>query len=411
VTLLTNLYKNRFIINAILIAVGYQLFTTIITHLPFIDTFDQNYSIAYRAITLFIAIFVIITNPVRIKYRHQIFIYLIIWILYLIRVNYDLFIRIDSIQIPLQSKLYLSQFIIGSTFIPAISILFSIHKIDLHVLSSYIYRLLLFVIIIAVFSHLINPDKLSFYGRISLNKGQSPLVFGYYSSLLSLFSIHYLKNGINTKTQITLHWSILIIGIVGLGLSGSRGPAIAFILALLLPEIAKMRIKNIIYFAFLSFSLVLFSTHYIRIATNLFPTLTYRLSEMFLLGDYGGRDIIYARGIQQIADYPIFGNWFMFDLNYSVTNSAHNALIGATMSLGVIVGVLFTYMYIWIIWKSIYFIKKGAYITPFCYAALLSIFYSLFTGGDLIMKAEFNMFFLVILILGNKHNEHLLWSK
>jgi O-antigen ligase len=118
--------------------------------------------------------------------------------------------------------------------------------------------------------------------------------------------------------------------------------------------------------------------------------------------DLGNRDIIFAQAIKQFIANPFLGDWFLLD-HEDMTSSPHNAIVEAFSSLGIFGGISTIVLYITLIIKSFKILKYNSYLSFYASLCLFLIFYSITTGGTVLMKPDFNFAFLSILIISKKN--------
>lgn len=129
-----------------------------------------------------------------------------------------------------------------------------------------------------------------------------------------------------------------------------------------------------------------------------FNVLYERTMASILEGDMSGREYIFADAIAQIQAHPIIGDWHLLYYKNGVGNFSHNIVLDSWMSLGIIIGSFIIILYFYFIKKAIKLISEKNIYSFIGYLTLLSIGYSLTTGGALPYKDTFNFAFGMLLL-------------
>lgn len=387
-------------INALFLLVGYPLFTSLVFNASDTDlNVTRGYSVIYRGFALLIALLVIIFNIKKpFVNNRNINVYLLFWGLYSCRIICDLFMRSESYLIQPSVKSYLLQFVFGGVLIPTLAVFFSYRYLNLKFILFSAFYILIFVVTKGVVENLLNPAAII---RAQMNVAQSTLAFGTNGAVLciAVYSIFQLKSH-NLTTKIFL-LSVFIVGFFAVLIAGSRGPFFGLIATLLMPLIVKKPKNILISVIFLLFVIIIFGNILLNLVQTISPYFYQRVVDTVVYGDLGGRESIFQQAINRIIEHPLFGDWFLLDMN-DTTTIAHNALLEALMSIGIFGGLIFLYLYIYLIKYSIIVIKSKCICSFWGYTSILFIIYSMTTGGSIYIKPEYNFSFLILFFIISK---------
>ncbi len=391
---------SRFIssFHAVLFFTGFLLFTTVFYGTSFDGRETSSLTISYRLFTLIVALLVI---PFNLKLPHlntQSKLFIFLWICYLFRVIYDLFIRSDSSLILPHNQLVLLHDVVVTCFIPMIVLFLSYKNLNWEAIFYAIMVVLTFCVLMALLS-----DAKDYTQRGILNIAQNTHVLGFYSAALILAGLTGIRASQNhSKIKITLFIIVVFIGAMGLGTSASRGPLVGLLLSIFLYPLFKHTFKTGLVLVGIVFILFLFQDYFLNLIYGIFPVFV----ERFLLpgpeeGGITGREHIFKDAILQIKDNPLLGNWHRLYAENGLGNTAHNIILSTFMSLGIFIGSIIVYLYLYFIRLSVKLISLNSIYSYIGFLVLLCIGMSLTTGGDLIYKDNFNFAFAAILIVAS----------
>ncbi|KAA6347104.1 hypothetical protein EZS27_005397 [termite gut metagenome] len=383
-------------INAILLIVGYPLFTSIVFNSNFESEGTRAYSVVYRAFALIIALLTIVAHGIRRPKSLDagIISFWVLWFLYTCRVIYDLFIRTESYLVSDADKQFLIFLTFGGILIPSIAFFLSRKNIDFEKIFKWLFFLLLFVVLKGVFSNSVSLNT----GRASLNVAQSSLEFGTFGSILSMQSFTIITNNMKFKK---VAWGAFLLGLYAVGFAASRGPFVSLLIVLFCYLLTRGNLKTIIMILIFVMLGFFYENVIIDLLSTEFPTLMGRMDLTVHEFDTGGRDKIFVQAIEQFVNNPLFGDWFLLDPT-DTTSSAHNAIIGAFSCMGLLGGISMITLYITLLIKSFKLLKYNSYLSFYASLCLFLIFYSITSGGFLMTKLNFNFAFLAILIISKK---------
>jgi hypothetical protein len=388
---------NNFIsnLNAVLFFVGFPLFTTLFYGSE-MQTQTSQLTISYRIFTFVIAVIVICLNNRIPRFNNLGKLFLFFWFAYLIRIIYDLYFRIDAFYIPPFQKLQHLNTSIVSSFFPLMALFFSHKKLNLEKIFIVISFFLLFSTVYGIFSQ--KPDTLGNI-RARLNIAENTLSFGFYSAstVIAGLTLFYLGD-LTKKISKIISVIMMIVGIIGVGVAGSRGPFAGMLLAIILPLIYKAKAKELLIIFIVFTGILIFNQAILNFFYSNFPVLFERTLSTVVEGDTSGRGSIFSDAIAQITAHPIIGDWHLLYYKNGIGNFAHNIILDSWMSLGIILGSLIIVLYIYFIKQAIKLISAKNSYSFIGYLTLLSIGYSLTTGGALPYKDTFNFAFGLLII-------------
>lgn len=392
-------------LNFVLIFIGYPLVTSIL--LPVSDDLEgvsRLVTIPYRAFSLLISIIVILMNILKPKPKKSfaLKVFIVFWIMLLIRIFYDLEIKIYFVSIQNTLQLWLYLFAIGIPLM--ISIFFSYKHIDFHKAFNWIFYGLFLFLLITLSSHsfLDSNDE----SRESANVALNTITFGQLAAMEFI-----LAKFLYTKSSKVIY-KILLIMILLLSFfillkAGSRGPIISLMIVLLFWIFARG--KNI----YLSFTIFIFIIGFIYLFLDtlieylsiISPIMAKRLNQTIYEGDTGQRDGLYVEALQSFYNYPILGEKFAIINKYGELGYSHNIITDALMGLGIIGGGVLVYILIAAIMKSykcIHFNDQNYWL----FLILIFQISSSMTSGTIYYNIILNALLIIVFCKNIKvHNE------
>lgn len=393
------IYTNNFTIfisnlNAILFFVGFPIFTTIFYGYE-ITKETSLLTIGYRVFTTVLAFVVIYKNKEFPKLNSIGKLFLFFWIAYLIRIIFDLYLRSDNFYIPNNQKLIYINDSVLTCFLPMLAIFSSYKNIRWRKIFLFVLISLIFLITYGLINQSTNPV------RNKMNVAVNELSFGYYSAAAFLAGLTLLRSKESKSKSIAtklFYILIMLLSIFSLGAAGSRGPLLGLIFALILAPLVRnpLRFGITLFLGYLIF--LIFQETIVEFLQDNFAVLFERTAMTFTANDISGREYIFQDAINQIKSHPILGDWHLLYYKNSQGNFAHNAILDAWMSLGIFIGSIIIILYLYFIKISIKLINNRTLISFIGYITLLSIGYSLTTGGALPYKDVFNFSFSFLIL-------------
>jgi hypothetical protein len=364
----------------------------------------QPLNIAYRVIVLFIS-FILILNQLQ-KYRSKIMIskvnslFLIFWLIYTIRLFYDLFIINVPYGVGMGSKSFILLFAYGSCFLPATAIMLAKFDFDFKPYIGILFKMAALANIF-IFLVLINENGLSlqmFLTRATVlnNEEASPLnsitisLAGSLLTILSLirWNISFFRNQVSNKVLISI---LFLLGLFNLFAGASRSPiAITFIIISLAYYKFWVLKKRSIFYLIKTFSLLFLLTFVLsvfiapKIKNFDFVFIGRVLSTLDKDKVKENRDYSIEAAWGDFLHAPLLGNSFVgsYDGFYP-----HSILVEVPMSTGIIGSVFFFSYFLIVFIRSIKLMNKGKQ-----YIFITSIFLSFFiistTSGSIFFSHE-----------------------
>ena len=355
-------------------------------------------SIMYRSIILIIAL-LLIANAITFKKKPtlQVKLLVLFWILYSIRLFYDLSIR----DLYLESEFYDSSdtiylFAFGGILIPLLAIIMNAKFINFKVLGKLLLKAsfiqCIFVLLglyklfginlgqIAAQRHLYSSAQLgeNLTGGSPLN----PILVSRCGVLLILLAVsNYLFQ--RDKTHFLIKYFAIPLGLLLVILGGSRGPLVSMLLVLIFIYFIflnknKLKSKVILRQIIISISLlyVLFFVY------QMFSEQIGLFDRFSQLNDNAsidlGRSEHWSAAINQFMDNPFLGDQ-IFDKHLWIY--PHNLIIEAFMALGVVGGLLFLYLIISNLLKYSSIVKHQIKTLPILLLFMLYLMFGMSSGG------------------------------
>lgn len=345
---------------------------------------EGSISVPYRIFVLAFSLFLIFSilfsqkiTKIRWKNYH---LFIGFWILYTIRIIYDLYYS-GIILAPNTSPSEYMQFAFGVVLIPSFCVMLitQANNIDYEWVLKWIYRILFFTLLIAIYSRG-NSDLV---GRTSGDMSIGVLVFGQYGTTLSLLSLFYMVRGLKKNTNLIFYIIGFLIGFLAIFISASKSPLLALILVSLLFVILWFGgLKSFFFLAISSLVLYIFFTDIIYFLSNIFKSgLIERILYAIEVGGDKTRENYMITAINEFVNNPFFGNAILIQ-EYSVAgNYPHNIIVEAFMSLGFLGGIIILF---WILKgiKNFYFAtKQHSYLAWVGLIFLQYFIFSIFSGN------------------------------
>jgi hypothetical protein len=335
------------------------------------------------------------------------------WIIYSLRILYDVSLR--GIRYDRYDAQYVYTFVFGVCFIPALAVLINAKYIIAEKLTKYLFFmtalsniLILLLVIQTIQSGTFDPTKV----RASLNTEEgatiNPILIGLYGEILSLFVLtKILLEREKKKYHILI--PLLIVGLSNLILGASRGPVFGFLIVLTI--ILRLHFKNIRINSSYLFRLgvvlvltVLLSAKYIA---PLFESQTFSIFQRLVeftdsRSAAGGgeevRDYLIAESWQMFLDSPIIGNQFVTIVdNYF----PHNFILEVLMATGLVGAFFFGGLFVNLFNQFRKIIKNYNYhLTLLLILFLIHVVANL-TSGGLFLSNEFWMVCAIISSISN----------
>lgn len=356
--------------NLFLIFVGYQLVTSLF--LPNYATYEGTeegtavsrfVTVPYRAFALVISLLVLFQNrKSKAKVNPPLKLYFAFWVLLIIRIVYDLYMRTD-IRVSAGHAREVIIYVFLVCLIPAISVYKSLSVIDFNKAFKYIF--FGYVILVPVF-YMNNPMLFSTDStgyRLSGNIAMNTITFGHYGVTLAILAFYWGKSTV-THWKKYLSYLLIAAGVFVMLRAGSRGPLVALFACFVFYYISRQKTSVGLTFIAILLVVLLYALGDILFdgIRAISPMLAARLS----LSGTGteieefssGRTSLYDEALNRFYDSPLFGESFaIFHSNGSFIYS-HNMVLDAFMALGIFGGLLFVIMLIYAVLNSRFMIMS-----------------------------------------------------
>lgn len=344
-----NFYSLASTLLLVLTLIGFPLVTTMF--LPSVKSgmgdvvISRAVTVPYRMFMLLLCIYLMIfktkDNLLKPCKTQEFNIFFVFWGMYLIRILFDMYIRIDSVRGLFTETI--------EYYVPLITIptLFAIYNCSSHI--DYKKALKYLVILGILFLGMLvfkSPDFMSesedMESRMGANAALGSIGLGQICISVCMLIIMFVKHTKLKFWQKIICFSGVFLSIFLMLRAGSRGPLFQGIALFVIYQSLKR--KNIVLSIFVVLLILsvfyLFKDRIFDLISNISPVLGNRLEATMVDGDTSGRDVYYNIAIDNFLKSPIIGETFLVDGRIY----AHNYFIDTLMALGIIGGLLFTYI-------------------------------------------------------------------
>lgn len=328
--------------------IGFDLVTSFFSiFIPNISQVSQSITIPYRGFALFLSISVIFITKKRANKYNAGFILLVAYLfLFTIRLIYDYLFRADiyiGAEIAYKNGLFYFSMIIA-----IYSFVKSYRFIDLSDAFKWIY---FGFSIIVLMNFLVTPEY-SLANVDELNQISSGLRntinSGYLASHYLLMSVFFINTKAFPKVLKIASLPVILMAILILLRSGSRGPLMALVIAFFIYLIlTKKHVGTIVLFVgMLSIGFYYYFYDILELIGRVAPVMTNRIQSTIDSGGQEKRIEFFLDGINAFLEYPFFGSKAMIYSNSKIPDFPHQLIIEAFMSTGIVGGISFTISFI-----------------------------------------------------------------
>ncbi len=342
-------------------------------------------NIPFRLLMGLTCIIILFNNPIHIN--KKVFLVYFFWLLYLIRFLYETIFNSHKIQLSLSD--YWGYIFLGC-LLPMSALLTTIDKKVLDKCLPILFSLLLFVNVFG----LVNNQGFLFEEanemRAEANIGLNSISFATCAISLIVVSL-YLRNKFKFKILI---WLSIILAIVNIGLSASRGPILQLVVVGLLYLFMNTKKVNpkYIFLGIISFSGIIY---YLSEKFNFLSVLIARFTTS--QSEFGGSDYertMYIEGAwNQFKNSPLIGDSVEVR-PYGIY--PHNMLLESFMSLGIIGGILCFAILIIAFVKALQLLKDKE--VSWLVILFLFSFIATFTTGSIVNNFKFWTFISFVFV-------------
>jgi O-antigen ligase len=302
-------------------------------------------TVPYRAFVLGLSLTVIALNwKRRIRLNLPLRLYFLFWFLLSLRIVYDLFIRTDiHIDPSVVQNMLLYSYL--SCLLPAIAIFLSARAIDYNLAFKWILGgVVLLIPLLAINT----PDLFSSAGagvRLTGNIALNPISLGILGVVMTVFGLFLLvRTGWGWRRW--LGAALMVIGLVVILRSGSRGPLVVFVSSMLFYAIA--RLDNPVWIALTSFvmgAFLILGDVIFEIIGRISPIMAWRLTLSGNVTQYeeltNHRNELFSAAFEKFVDHPLFGDAYALVFPDGSIFYSHNMVLDAFMALGLFGGCIF----------------------------------------------------------------------
>ncbi len=352
--------------------------------------------IIYLVITLYL-----ITGALLKKQSSKIsiggWLFLLFWILYSIRIFYDVEIR--NIRFASSSIFKFYTLAYGSGFLAALATMLNARYIDLTVAKRWIYNTIflanisIFLMVYYLFKTL-NPFQLALRVNFSIQLDRNtflenvlnPIIISYQGEMLSLLSLYFILFGQSKSLMKNVFRVGFLLGLYILLVGGSRGPFVSFTLLflfILIVKVIRARKTSLFYSklfitpVFLLFMAIQFIVP--RIPWEKISLFNRMIS--WLEDDYSNsldnRDEKFEWAWNAFLENPIFGSQFVDQFN----SYPHNIVLESLMAMGIVGGSVLISMILRVFYKTFMDVINHGRLIFFSIIAISQILATMTSGS------------------------------
>lgn len=338
---------NRFLstLNVVLLFAGYQFFSGMVS--LFLGTADESplVNVGYRGFYAIVCLLVIASNYKSKRPRNRLIVSVLFffWFLLLLRFISDMYFNPSVSVLPaIRNRTLLYMVVLG--LMPMASIVLSIKSIDFDLAFKWITILISVAIVIVFFQNFnYESEEIEGMSRAS-SEGLSSIGTGQLGLTAIVVSFCNLIRGTEKRVIWKLtFWLVLLLGIIVMLRSGSRGPFLGFVGVGFVWVISKTQ-KPLIWLPILLLCVVFYNQIFdfvLNVISYIAPNLSYRFTyKAEIGGQFDNRLYHYLSAIEAFRDSPIIGKQFAIYLPGNEMIYAHNIFLDTIMQLGIIGGLL-----------------------------------------------------------------------
>jgi len=359
-------------------------------------------SIIIKIFVMFLGIvFIVFYKKIFLSFNRYFILVFLLFALYLIRVM-GVFLA-DNQIVEYTSDFKFISYLLGSILFP-LFVIFSILRnklLEPDVLFKYIF-FALFGSLIVILYYLFVESGFNF-SRRSMLEHLNPISLGNFGASLLLLSLYKCSYSCK-KSKDFLYFFSLIIGIVTLLISFSKGPIVSFLVAFIIISYLKIGIRKTI--LFLIFVILIGSQLNSDIFTNIFHIFM-NMFEVLNFNDSVATDeststrvSLYINSLEQFSNSPIFGSGIV-ELNSH--SYPHNLLVEFLISSGIFGFILFFFLLGAMFYKSLILLKNDL---GYGWISLLSFQYSvsIMFSGAIYNSVTFWILMGIVFVIKNSNN-------
>lgn len=330
---------------------GYQLATTAL--LPIASdsaAVSQTVTYPYRAVVFVLAFFLIVATPFEKKIsssRRATIIYIVLMLVYFIRILVDIFVRQVYIQPGFQRVVLQYMFI---AMIPSIWATARCAKyIDFNRLNQWLMIGGVLLLGVTVWNQ--NSLIAAEYEEMARGEGNVALnSIGFGHTCVSVFIVFFSWIACNKEGKRIWKAVLILLMVMSFVLmlrAASRGPLVSFVIVLLFFLFSRMKNKVV----GLIISLVVILLVWVNMSTilewlgSISPMMEQRMAATMYEDDSSGRDSLYKQAIDIFLQNPVLGKQFVLNNGFYSHNSVLDLMIG--------LGFFGALVWLYLIWKDV----------------------------------------------------------
>lgn len=350
---------------------------------------------------------------------------LLLFFLYSIRLIYDVSIR--QIKFDGGDDIMIYGYGFGNCFLPSISIILNRERLSIVSIVKGIYIFIILANVIVLSMILFQNDGFSanlFLQRVSVRGIESNLLLintiliGFYGAALVISTYYILSFGINLSKK-WIFYLLLILGVSNLVLGASRGPFFFTVLLFVIITALRIILNQATLLLFLlrlfvgitiiiSLSVVIFSKLNDGVSFDDLTLVTRVLNfkEARENSEKEERDYEWESAIRQFKENPVIGDQFVTKYD-GFEYYPHNLYLEILMSLGLVGGLLFTWLIFYQVSNFLKMLKSKDKISLFLGVFLiLFLIHSCFSGCVFISVDFWAIFTTSLVVFNTKLNKN-----
>ena len=351
----------------------------------FLGVESKPISLSMRAVVVFVSLYILFPIRKKVLFNQYFILFLIFWFLYTLRIAYTYMATNEIVFF--MSNFQFSAFAYGACFLPSIALYSGLQNQEWE--ANNIFNLTFMVIFIATISSIYLSFKMGLeqsesVGRMSTSV-LNPITLGHTGVSLLLMSLYHLISKRQVKESNIRYILGVLVGILATLSAASKGPMVAFILVLFLYAIFTLKPRKVLTFFYFGVIASLFIWQSLDFLEEKFGLNAFKRFEGLLGAADGKKDMSTDSRVHHIHDAwdqflfsPLFGSGIV------EKNSGyypHNVYLESFMSIGLIGGLIFVFLVLSMVYKSIYLLKNNYELG---WVGLIAIQYSigaLFSGS------------------------------
>ncbi len=351
----------------------------------FLGVESKPISLSMRAVVVFVSLYILFPIRKKVLFNQYFILFLVFWFLYTLRIAYTYMATNEIVFF--MSNFQFSAFAYGACFLPSIALYSGLQNQEWE--ANNIFNLTFMVIFIATISSIYLSFKMGLeqsesVGRMSTSV-LNPITLGHTGVSLLLMSLYHLISKRQVKESNIRYILGVLVGILATLSAASKGPMVAFILVLFLYAIFTLKPRKVLTFFYFGVIASLFIWQSLDFLEEKFGLNAFKRFEGLLGAADGKKDMSTDSRVHHIHDAwdqflfsPLFGSGIV------EKNSGyypHNVYLESFMSIGLIGGLIFVFLVLSMVYKSIYLLKNNYELG---WVGLIAIQYSigaLFSGS------------------------------